>query len=553
MDKNKLEVSAKDANNSPTANATYKAIPESEYLEEPVSDQALARLNSHAKNHNNAPEADGAHEKMLPEDDKLSHTVKIIPSTGSPEKKADGFTLDIKPSVVVGMGKEELMKYANDPFWVRLRWFLFICFWLLWAAMLIGAILIIIAAPKCAPPEPKTWWEEGPLTEVNALITADELKTLKSRGFKGVIADWPLDSLQTVDDSPDFQSLLKKAKDAGIEIIVGIEPGTSTLHLNDSEAKDDAYVNYYIWRNHAKGNTTESPNNWLTPDDVSAWKYSDVRKQFYYAPFGKPWLNYRDPKVKEEFSRVITKFLDAGARGLRLTRAPYLLVDPDFADENVGDVGNAAVGQYNFYSHHKTKDQPDLGSLLKSWRDIVKNKTEDGLLMLREDLDNLQSYKVNVSLSIDLPRHSQVFNDKLTSGIQIKKAIDSAQQILEGRWALWKSSNTGLDRDVVDIIMFMMPGTSLVPLNHTVNSELLSFRKSPSIMYGSFDTYAVANDSTFAFIRVAPSNPGYIVALNPTEDMVKVNFPQDTKASVQDEVTVQFVSNNYNVTDIEVK
>lgn len=57
----------------------------------------------------------------------------------------------------VGMSKEELMKYANDPFWVRLRWFLFIGFWLLWAAMLVGAILIIVAAPKCAQPEPRSW------------------------------------------------------------------------------------------------------------------------------------------------------------------------------------------------------------------------------------------------------------------------------------------------------------------------------------------------------------------------------------------------------------
>lgn len=57
----------------------------------------------------------------------------------------------------VGMGKEELLKYANDPFWVRLRWFLFITFWLLWAAMLVGAIMIIYAAPKCESPEPKSW------------------------------------------------------------------------------------------------------------------------------------------------------------------------------------------------------------------------------------------------------------------------------------------------------------------------------------------------------------------------------------------------------------
>lgn len=63
---------------------------------------------------------------------------------------------DLK-SEFVGMGKEELMKFANDPFWVRLRWILFVGFWLLWAGMLVGAVLIIVAAPKCAPPEPRTW------------------------------------------------------------------------------------------------------------------------------------------------------------------------------------------------------------------------------------------------------------------------------------------------------------------------------------------------------------------------------------------------------------
>lgn len=55
------------------------------------------------------------------------------------------------------MTKEELMKYANDPFWVRLRWIFFILFWALWVAMLVGAIWIIIGAPKCAAPTPLAW------------------------------------------------------------------------------------------------------------------------------------------------------------------------------------------------------------------------------------------------------------------------------------------------------------------------------------------------------------------------------------------------------------
>lgn len=31
-----------------------------------------------------------------------------------------------------GLTKEDLMKYADDPFWVRLRWGLFILFWLVY-------------------------------------------------------------------------------------------------------------------------------------------------------------------------------------------------------------------------------------------------------------------------------------------------------------------------------------------------------------------------------------------------------------------------------------
>lgn len=69
--------------------------------------------------------------------------------------------------VLSGMGKEELMKFANDPFWIKLRWALFIIFWLIWAAMLAGAIAIIVMAPKCSAPEPKKVWEESAIVELD--------------------------------------------------------------------------------------------------------------------------------------------------------------------------------------------------------------------------------------------------------------------------------------------------------------------------------------------------------------------------------------------------
>jgi solute carrier family 3 protein 2 len=86
------------------------------------------------------------------------------------------------------MGKAELMKYANDPFWIKLRWFLFIAFWALWAAMLAGAIAIIVIAPKCSPPEPKKWWEESPIVRLEPSDTStNDLNGLES--FLNVLED----------------------------------------------------------------------------------------------------------------------------------------------------------------------------------------------------------------------------------------------------------------------------------------------------------------------------------------------------------------------------
>merc|ERR1712107_214063 len=78
-----------------------------------------------------------------------------------------------------GLSKEELMKYANDPFWVRLRWILFILFWFIWIAMLVASIVIIIYAPKCPSPEPKQWWQKNVMYKVSQDSGFESLNALK--------------------------------------------------------------------------------------------------------------------------------------------------------------------------------------------------------------------------------------------------------------------------------------------------------------------------------------------------------------------------------------
>ena len=94
----------------------------------------------------------GTGEDGMPLNPNAEHAVQFIPQGKDPnngDAKVELGEMGGAPKFV-GLGKEELMKYANDPFWVRLRWILFVLFWILWVAMLAGAIVIIVLAPKCS-------------------------------------------------------------------------------------------------------------------------------------------------------------------------------------------------------------------------------------------------------------------------------------------------------------------------------------------------------------------------------------------------------------------
>ena len=65
-----------------------------------------------------------------------------------------------------GLGKDEVMKYADEPFWKRLRWVLFILFWVGWFAMLVTAVIIIAMAPRCPPRPDLKWYQKETVYQV---------------------------------------------------------------------------------------------------------------------------------------------------------------------------------------------------------------------------------------------------------------------------------------------------------------------------------------------------------------------------------------------------
>ncbi|XP_076581424.1 amino acid transporter heavy chain SLC3A2-like isoform X2 [Chaetodon auriga] len=144
-----------------------------------------------------------------------------------------------------GLSKEELMKVAGTPGWVRTRWILLVLFWLGWVGMLAGAIVIIVQAPRCKPIPEMNWWNEGPLYQISDVeafsegmsgveAKLDDINQLKVKGLvlgplHTVQSDQPntLD-LEAIDpnhgNKKALQDVLEKAHKKGISVLLDLTP-----------------------------------------------------------------------------------------------------------------------------------------------------------------------------------------------------------------------------------------------------------------------------------------------------------------------------------------
>uniref|UniRef100_A0A8C0YQP1 Solute carrier family 3 member 2b n=1 Tax=Cyprinus carpio carpio TaxID=630221 RepID=A0A8C0YQP1_CYPCA len=150
-------------------------------------------------------------------------------------------------SKFTGLSKEELMKVAGTPGWVKVRWALLILFWLGWLGMLAGAIAIIIQAPRCKPLPEMNWWNYGPLYQigdVNSFTKSSDLKGVAEKvqamdelKVKGLIIgpihvsseDEP-EELKLTEISKEagnliqFRELIKAAHKRGISVVLDLTP-----------------------------------------------------------------------------------------------------------------------------------------------------------------------------------------------------------------------------------------------------------------------------------------------------------------------------------------
>ncbi|XP_031620255.1 maltase A2 isoform X2 [Contarinia nasturtii] len=525
---------------------------------------------------------DGADEKMLGVDDKeqlaRKDEVKFIPSDRSNgDAKID--IGNIEKSTFSGMTKDELMKYANDPFWQRLRWTFFVLFWLLWAAMLAAAIFIILKAPKCSVDKPLEWYKEGPLVVMpkeHSYTKADSqlIEKLQSIDAKGVIYNLPADKTYSVGtDLVDkyIIGIVDGFKNTSIKVILDLTPNYVTTEnaLYKLALSNETYRSAFIWVEREW-----QPNNWLSKVEPqkSAWKLVGS-KHYVLNQFGENNIDLQlnDPIAKANFTGVLRHLVKLGVKGFRLANAKHYIIDRSIPNDGTIATNSKAVhSDYEFWTHNATTYQPGIGKLLHEFWQVVKNETNgEGFLSVTDYIEHPEKFSTdgNMTIGFDLPivvNLTSTLSDDSTKPMAAKlkerlSTLNNTQMLTKNRdvglqWPYEnpEQNNLKIGTSEYNIFLFLLPGVPVGTLNDFIGTttnatveikKLEDIRKTQSYQHGTFEVYTALNETVIAYSRLKSGTPGYFVVYNPTADKVTVDF--SFVKSLPEQLTVELFSKPY--------
>lgn len=136
-----------------------------------------------------------------------------------------------------------------------------------------------------------------------------------------------------------FSSFVEAAHRRGIHIIFDI----AINHCSDKhkwfqearKSRESKYRDYFIWRDDSRG--YEGTRVIFKGMSTSNWEYDEKAGQYYFHRFFRiqPDLNYRNPEVLIEMSRVLVGWRRKGVDGFRADAVPYIWKEEGTTCENL--------------------------------------------------------------------------------------------------------------------------------------------------------------------------------------------------------------------------
>ncbi|KRY12334.1 Neutral and basic amino acid transport protein rBAT [Trichinella patagoniensis] len=219
-----------------------------------------------------------------PEEPLMSKSSEILPDPSTMVKLNTAESVD-EPRIVlnigqpkkriIGLTKEQLQIYADDPYWKKLRISLFVLFWIIWIALFATAVVIVALTPKCPGKPVKSWWQnqlcyriwtygfKGKDGRVFGTFQRIEQR-LGELSLLGVDTIWPTPALNvssadddvnsfiTVDPKAgtmdDFKNLIKAVHRKGMRIVINYPLTTSEKHewYKAYKTNQQEYLHFYM-------------------------------------------------------------------------------------------------------------------------------------------------------------------------------------------------------------------------------------------------------------------------------------------------------------------
>ncbi|HET7570296.1 MAG TPA: maltose alpha-D-glucosyltransferase [Gammaproteobacteria bacterium] len=138
----------------------------------------------------------------------------------------------------------------------------------------------------------------------------------------------------------DFRQLVRECHRRGLRVITELVVNhTSDQHPWFQRARrakpGSAYHNFYVWSDTEQ--RYEGTRIIFLDTERSNWSWDTEAQAYYWHRFysHQPDLNYDNPRVLKEMTRILRYWLDMGVDGLRLDAVPYLVEREGTNNENL--------------------------------------------------------------------------------------------------------------------------------------------------------------------------------------------------------------------------
>jgi len=181
----------------------------------------------------------------------------------------------------------------------------------------------------------------------------------------------------------DFDALVAEAHRLGIRVLNDLVPNHSSDHHRWFQAalssRENPDRDKYFFRDPSPDGGR--PNNWMSVFRGPAWTLHEPTGQYYLHLFTpeQPDLNWRNPKVREDFDSILRFWLDRGVDGFRIDVARGM-----YKDELLRDNPPAPEDQPEMYAGFNQPyafNQSESHDVFRRWSDVLNGYPGDRMIV----------------------------------------------------------------------------------------------------------------------------------------------------------------------------